>query len=111
MGIDSLRGFERDDLSPRDAEGNEIGGNKFVQFNAEVRFPLVPQAGVYGVVFFDTGNVYEDDVDLGDMRKSYGAGIRWFSPMAPIRIEYGQIIDRRAGESEGRWEFTMGGAF
>ena len=47
VGIDALRGFELEDLCPRDNSGSCVGGDKFVQFNAEVRFPLVPQAGAH----------------------------------------------------------------
>ena len=114
VGIDALRGFERDDLSPRDSDGSEIGGNKFVQFNAEVRFPLVPQAGVYGVVFFDTGDIYAEgeDVELDNLRESAGGGIRWLSPMGPVRLEYGYILDPKSTDKEtGSWEFSMASAF
>jgi outer membrane protein insertion porin family len=113
-GIDALRGFERDDLSPRDKNGDEIGGNKFVQFNAEVRFPLVKQAGVYGVVFFDTGNIYaeDEDIELDRLRESAGGGIRWLSPMGPIRLEYGFILDPKPRDhGAGSWEFSMATAF
>ncbi len=113
-GIDGLRGFERDDLSPRDKNGDEIGGNKFVQFNAEIRFPLVKQAGVYGVVFFDTGNIYSEDEDikLNRLRESAGGGIRWLSPMGPIRLEYGYILDPKPRDhGVGSWEFSMATGF
>jgi outer membrane protein insertion porin family len=89
----------------------KIGGDYMVQFNFELIFPISRQSGLMGVVFYDTGNVYGDNIDLGDMRESCGFGIRWFSPMAPIRLEYGHKLDPREGEKEGRWEFTMGGAF
>ena len=114
MGINTLRGFERRDLSPRDEDGNEIGGNKFVQFNAEVRFPLVPQAGAYGVGFFYTGDIYstEEDIELDNLRESAGLGVRWLSPMGPIRLEYGWILDPQPSDSaSGNWEFSMASAF
>ena len=114
IGIDALRGFDRDDLSPRDSDGSEIGGNKFVQFTAEVRFPLVPQAGVYGVVFFDTGDNYaeDEDIELGNLRESAGGGIRWLSPMGPVRLEYGYILDPKpTDKGSGSWEFSMASSF
>ncbi len=114
IGIDKLRGFDRDDLSPRDSDGSEIGGNKFVQFNAEVRFPLVPQAGVYGVVFFDTGDIYaeNEDIELDNLRESAGGGIRWLSPMGPVRLEYGYILDPKpTDKGSGSWEFSMASSF
>ncbi len=112
-GMNSLRGFDWRDICVEDEDGNEIGGDKFVQFNVEMLFPLLKDAGLMGVVFLDTGNVYNDGetIDLGKMRKSIGYGIRWYSPMGPIRLEYGHILDPREDESSGRWEFTMGTAF
>jgi outer membrane protein insertion porin family len=113
-GGDALRGFERDDLCPRDDSGACIGGNYFVQFNAEVRFPLVPQAGVYGVTFFDTGDIYsnDEDIDLLNLRESAGCGIRWLSPMGPIRLEYGWILDPKSTDhGPGAWSFSMASAF
>ena len=114
MGIDALRGFDRGDLSPRDENGAEIGGNKFVQFNVETRFPLVKEAGVYGVVFFDTGNIKKEgeDLKLDDLRESAGVGIRWLSPMGPIRLEYGWILDPQpTDQGSGNWEFSMATSF
>jgi outer membrane protein insertion porin family len=75
--------------------------------------PIAKSAGVVGVIFYDTGNVYESysDMQLSDLRESTGLGIRWYSPMGPIRIEYGHVLDPKPGESDGRWEFTMGTAF
>jgi outer membrane protein insertion porin family len=114
VGINALRGFDRNDLSPRDASGAEIGGNKFVLVNAEIRFPLVTDFGVYGVVFFDTGDIYsqDEDIELGNLRESAGGGIRWLSPMGPIRLEYGFILDPKdTDHGPGAWEFNMASTF
>ena len=114
VGIDGLRGFERDDLSPRDKDGNTVGGNKFVQFNAEIRFPLVKEAGVYGLTFFDTGAIKKegDDIKLDDLRESAGLGVRWLSPMGPISLDYGWILDPKSTDNAaGNWEFSMATAF
>ena len=54
----------------------------------------------------------DEDVDLGELRESVGFGIRWYSPVGPIRIEYGYILDPIEDHGEGgKWEFTVGGAF
>jgi len=113
-GLDALRGFDRDDLSPLNKDGSKVGGNKFVLFNAEVRFPLIKQAGVYGVIFFDTGDIYseDEDVELDHLRESAGGGIRWQSPMGPIQLEYGYILDPKPGDhGPGSWEFSMASGF
>jgi outer membrane protein insertion porin family len=113
-GLNTLRGFDRDDLSPRSASGAEVGGNKFVLMNAEIRFPLVEAAGVFGVVFFDTGDVYDEDenIKIGSLRESAGLGIRWLSPVGPIRLEYGFILDPKPTDhGPGGWEFSMASSF
>jgi outer membrane protein insertion porin family len=112
-GINSLRGFDWRDVSLFDEEGAKVGGFKYVQFNAEMIVPLIKDAGLVGVLFFDTGNVFDDDeeIEFDQLRESAGFGFRWYSPMGPIRIEYGYILDRQEGEDSGRWEFSMGSAF
>ena len=115
-GIGSLRGFERDDLAPKDANGNSIGGDKYAQFNLDLTFPLLEEQGVFGGLFFDTGRVYGDDekieLDPGDLRQSAGVGFRWLSPMGPIRLEYGWILDPKDSDAgPGKFEFSMGSVF
>ena len=109
-GINSLRGFGWQGVALQQ-EPFKIGGNRMVQLNLELSFPLVSEAGINGVLFFDTGNVYENEYDLSDLRRSAGLGVRWLSPIAPIRLEYGWILDRREGERRGGWEFSLGGSF
>ncbi len=112
-GINSVRGFDWRDICLYDEDGAQVGGYEFVQFNLEYIVPLIKDAGVMGVIFFDTGNVYDEGetIDISDMRQSAGGGIRWYSPMGPIRIEYGYILDKEEDEDTGRWEFAMGSTF
>jgi len=42
------------------------------------------------------------------MRKTAGAGIRWYSPIGPLRLEWGYVLDRKEYEAASRWEFTIG---
>ncbi|MDY6823104.1 MAG: outer membrane protein assembly factor BamA [Thermodesulfobacteriota bacterium] len=118
-GMNSLRGFDWRDIAiqEEDEDGMLIdkGGDKFVQFNAELHFPLFGEkSGLVGLLFYDTGNVYDDDEEIrfSRLRESAGFGVRWYSPMGPIRLERGYILDPREEEdSGGQWEFTMGTAF
>jgi outer membrane protein insertion porin family len=113
-GMGSVRGYDWRDISPMDEEGNKVGGNKMVQFNVELVFPLVKDEGLMGVLFYDMGNAYDNgkDIDLGELRRSAGYGFRWYSPIGPIRLEYGYILDDKEGKKgKGRWEFTMGTVF
>jgi outer membrane protein insertion porin family len=113
-GINSVRGYDWREINVLDEDGNIIGGNKFVQFNAECIIPLLKKQGLVGVIFYDAGNVFNNDesIDLGTLRNSVGFGFRWYSPMGPIRLEYGYKLDVKEGEEAGgSWEFSMGSVF
>ena len=128
-GINSLRGyasrtvspFQRSAPVPSDLTGHAsapvnlfLGGEAEAFFNAEYHFPLLKEAGLKGLVFFDVGNSY---ASLSDMfsawQASYGFGVRWFSPMGPLRLEYGIPVNPRPGvdKSGGRFEFSIGNFF
>jgi outer membrane protein insertion porin family len=111
-GINSIRSFGSGDVSPRE-DGDRIGGNKMILFNAEFLFPLVKEQGVRGVFFFDAGNSYDDgaSIDLNDLKYAIGGGFRWYSPMGPLRLEWGYNPDRKKGEDQSKWQFSMGVAF
>ncbi len=111
-GINSLRGFDWREVSPKDANGYQYGGDRYIQFNAEYLFPIIKDAGFMGVIFYDTGNAFDGGpLALDDLRETAGFGIRWYSPLGPLRLEHGTILDRKPGEDTGRWEFSIGGFF
>ncbi len=111
-GIDTIRGFKYAEISPRDPSTNErIGGDKFIQLNAEYRFPLYKKLGLSGTVFFDAGNVYGTNMVGPFFRPTAGFGVRWFSPMGPLRVEWGYNLTKKPYERSSAWEFTMGGTF
>ncbi|MCX5838062.1 MAG: BamA/TamA family outer membrane protein, partial [Deltaproteobacteria bacterium] len=106
-GIGSLRGLRS--VGPTDpATGEVIGGLTMLNFNADYVFPLMTKAGLKGVLFFDTGNSWESGYHIGDMRRTAGVGIRWYSPIGPLRLECGYVLDRKENESTSRFEFTIG---
>ncbi|SLM27455.1 Outer membrane protein (Putative surface antigen) (fragment) [Desulfamplus magnetovallimortis] len=112
-GINSVRGYEWQDINATpENEDEERGGEKFIQFNAEIIFPILEDINLSGVIFYDMGDAYtkDEDMELEDLYSSFGGGFRWYSPMGPIRIEYGQILNGNE-YSGGRWEFSMGAAF
>jgi outer membrane protein insertion porin family len=110
-GLNSIRGFKSGQIGPTDSLGNIIGGKTMAIMNIEVTFPLGPVPGLYGVIFHDEGNGYENRIDLTDLKKSYGAGLRWVTPMGPLRIEYAKVINPTSNESPSRWDFTVGAFF
>jgi len=112
-GINSVRGYKSRRLGPRDENGNEYGGSKQLINNFEMIFPLVPSAGFKGVTFFDAGEAFDDDdpIQLGDLRRSWGYGIRWNSPLGPIRVEFGYPLDKREGDKSMTPMFAFGAPF
>lgn len=112
-GIYSVRGYKYGYISPKDSKDEDYGGNKMFQFNAEFIFPIASEQGFKGALFYDAGQVNDDDEKYldGKFYQSVGIGFRWFSPIGPIRIEYGIPLNRDDGKKSGRWDFTMGGMF
>jgi outer membrane protein insertion porin family len=135
-GINSVRGYRYLSISPtklapvlNDPGGRTaalaIGGDKQAIINTELEFPLVPGVGVRGVVFADLGNAfapgkYTDSSVSLSLYKSIGFGFRWFSPIGPLRFEWGIPLDRRRAPPEegGRYidqpldfQFTIGNFF
>ncbi|QJA06188.1 outer membrane protein assembly factor BamA [Thermosulfurimonas marina] len=113
-GLNSIRGYRYGDVSPIDPEtGERIGGTRMAFLQAETIFTLIRSINLKGVLFFDTGTVWDKahGFDSSELRKSVGFGIRWLSPMGPLRIEFGWNIDRKPGEDSSNWNFQLGGTF
>jgi len=115
-GINTIRGFKTRSIAVKETDPvsgivYEIGGNIMWFTNLEYHFPLVKAGGLRGLVFYDAGNVYESEWDFNDIKQSVGAGLRWLSPMGPMRLEWGYVIDPEPGEDSSNWEFSMGGNF
>ncbi len=112
-GINSIRGYEVRGVGPHDEFGNATGGFTKVVLNAEIIFPLAPSQNLNGVFFIDGGQAYDEGetIDTTLFRYSAGAGIRWLSPMGPIRVEYGYNLNPEEGDPKGQWQFSVGTAF
>ena len=119
-GDTTVRGFAQDKLGSTllDRNGVSRGGNGLLIFNSELRFPLLQRFGLGGAAFLDVGNVFEGarDVSLNDLRSGAGFGIRWKSPVGPLRLDLGwklKTIRFANGEREPRFApyFTIGQAF
>jgi outer membrane protein assembly factor BamA len=113
-GGTTMRGFEQDMLGPVETQSDgtkrPLGGEALLLFNNEIRFPIF--GILYGVGFLDIGNVYRKISDFDfSVRKSVGAGLRLKIKYIPIRIDYGLKLDRKPGESQGAFFFSIGQAF
>ena len=92
-----VRGFSLDALgtpATLDKDGFPIGGNGVVIFNAEVRASVL--TNVQAVGFVDAGNVFAraTDIDLASIRSAVGFGVRYKSPVGPIRVDLGFKVHR-----------------
>lgn len=130
-GINSVRGYYLRSISPSvrvPRSGNPdatttnflVGGNKQLIFNFELEFPIFEKAGLRGVLFYDAGNAFatterlfqdrQDKLPLG-LFHSAGFGFRWFSPIGPLRFEWGIPLTRRPEDDRILFEFTIGNFF
>jgi outer membrane protein insertion porin family len=110
-GINSLRGYSAGKVGPRDPEtGDYLGGNKMALFNAELLFPIVEEQGIRGVVFYDAGNAFYngDPIKITDFQTDVGAGLRWYSPLGPLRLEWGYALNPKPYQDDYKWQFSMG---
>ncbi len=108
-GINTIRGFEYGEAGPKDKRGEVIGAEKMVVFNSEFIFPLSRAIGLRGSIFYDGGAGWDKKFDKWN--QAVGIGIRWFSPMGPIRIYWGYNLDPEPDEKQTVWDFTFGAQF
>jgi len=110
-GRTTVRGYDQDTLGPLGADGNPIGGNAFLMENLEIRTSLSKSFGL--VAFLDGGNVWVkmNEVNPVDFKFTTGLGLRYNTPVGPLRVDYGHKLNREKGESSGELHFSIGHAF
>lgn len=118
-GASNLRGWGRFDVAPLSGFGLPIGGHAFTNFSVEARVPIWGNLG--GVVFLDGGNVWDKawDFNLGDLRYDVGPGLRYNTPIGPIRADIGYqlnpisglLVNGKPESRRFRFHFSIGQAF
>jgi outer membrane protein insertion porin family len=112
-GAQNLRGFDYRDVSPRDINGEPIGGNTMARFTVEYTVPIVER--VRGAIFFDTGFVNSGDYDFStnNINSDVGVGVRLNLPIGPVRIDYGIPVqtDQFNDSGSGKFNFNIGYQF
>ncbi len=105
VGIDGVRGYSDRSIGPRD------GGNVETIFSAEFAFPISGDQ-VIGLLFFDGGNAYRyvSEINLWDLKKGAGIGVRVSSPLGLIGVDMAYGFDRG---DKGKWQthFQFGTTF
>ena len=117
-GATSIRGWGRYEVSPL-SEGLPIGGNSMIAFSEELRATI--RGNVGGVLFLDAGNVWADSFGfkLGELRYAIGPGLRYQTPVGPIRVDFGYqlnptpdlLVNGRTQTRRFRLHFSIGQAF
>jgi len=110
-GLYTVRGFEYGKAGPIDINEDPLGAEKMVVFSSELIFPLSREIGLRGAIFWDIGKGFDKWSDITPLRTGAGAGIRWFSPMGPIHIDFGYNLSPKKGEKRTVFDFTMGTVF
>jgi outer membrane protein insertion porin family len=100
-GADTLRGFDEDAVNPS-------GGTVLMLYNAELQVRLTNSFKLAG--FFDAGTLVDDidTLDWSNFRESAGAGLRYVTPIGPLRLDWAFILDRQAGEPTNHIHFSFG---
>ena len=122
----SVRGFRRNTLGPEidvisgglpdgRTTAVNIGGTEELLFNLELEYPIFQKVGIRGVFFLDSGDAFEQsdpwEDKLDGLRHSWGFGIRWFSPIGPLRFEWGFPFEPGLGEESSVFDFSIGNFF
>ena len=118
-GASSLRGWGRFQVSPLSGSGLPIGGHSMLEATAEARVPV--RGSLSSVVFLDAGNAWTDSFQLqvDDLRYALGAGLRYLTPIGPIRVDLGYqltpirglLVDGAPEPRPWRLHFSIGQAF
>ncbi len=117
-GAQSLRGWGRFEVSPI-VDGVTIGGLSMLESSAELRAPV--WGNLSAVLFADAGNVWPNSwgVNVRDLRYDVGPGLRYLTPIGPIRADVGfqlnpipgLIINGKPETRHFRFHFSIGQAF
>lgn len=120
LGGEILRGFETSGVGPRDRSTKDpLGGLQSYLVSAEMTFPvgLPNELGVKGAVFTDLGSVWKTNdpkseiLDSKKLRMSIGAGVRWRSPLGPIKIDFARAIRKESYDKTQTFIFGVSTRF
>ena len=101
-GDQSVRGYDYQSLSPTNSDGDRIGGRYQLAVSAEYQYSVTEKWRV--ATFVDQGNSF-NSLEIPSLKSSVGLGVRWVSPVGPIRVDLAHPLDSEGGV---RLHFSMG---
>jgi translocation and assembly module TamA len=110
-GGGSVRGYGYQMAGPLDVLGNPIGGLSSLELGLELRSKITETIGVVG--FIEGGNVYAQSLPnlAQDLFWGAGAGVRYYTPIGPVRLDLGTPLDKRPQDSPIQLYISLGQAF
>jgi outer membrane protein assembly complex protein YaeT len=110
-GSSTVRGYDYQRLGPTNIEGEPVGGASLLVASLELRFPIL--GDLRGIVFTDAGQVSLDAWDWrpADLQYAVGPGLRYATPLGPIRLDVGFPIDPPENAKRVRFWLSIGQAF
>ncbi len=110
-GAESVRGYKYGTISPTDSRGNYVGGKAYGLFSVELRHRIYDH--VEGALFYDAGKVFREpsQFSLSNWYSSVGVGLRYLTPVGPLRIDYGYKLRPVPGQGRGRFHISFGFPF
>lgn len=110
-GMGTVRGYRANSLGPRDSNNNPFGGNVFIVGNFNLIIPNPISERIRTSVFFDAGNVYEDQLSFSKLRCSTGVEVDWVSPIGLLRLSLAKAINPRDDDVLEAFQFSIGTSF
>ena len=113
-GPGSVRGYDPFSLGPIDDTGTALGGNRKLTTSTEILFPVpgaLQDKSLRLAWFVDGGNVFNNRIELGELRYSTGLAFAWSSPFGPLRLSFAQPLNAKSTDHVQRLQFTFGTAF
>lgn len=101
-GDQSVRGYDYQSLSPENRAGDKIGGRYLFTSSLEYQYSLTERWRLAS--FFDQGNTF-DSLQIPSLKSAVGVGVRWVSPLGPLRLDLAHPLDDQGGV---RLHFSMG---
>lgn len=133
-GFDSVNGYQGYTLGPRDSRGQAYGGNMLIDGSVGIVFPNYLTDSLRTSVFFDIGNVYLSNnnrsagcsvntnkagkiisktcsTNSGPLRQSVGLEADWMTPLGPLGLSLAKPINKRPGDAQEIFQFSLGANF